>query len=83
MTPGSFSTITAREITGDELARVIEAKSRQDADAKRFDPPVVHGDTYWENVQHEMQVVIYRDQYAKRLARNARKEKIITKHSRP
>lgn len=73
MTPGSFDTITIREITGDELARTIEAKARTDADAETFDPPVVDESTYWEMVQKEMRAVIYREQYTKRLARNARK----------
>ena len=73
MTPGSFDPATAREITGDELARTIEAKARQDADAENFDPPAVDGATYWDKAQKEMRVVIYREQYTKRLARNARK----------
>ena len=73
MTPGSFDPTTAREITGDELARTIEAKARKDADAENFDPPAVDGATYWDKVQKEMRVVIYREQYTKRLARNSRK----------
>jgi len=73
MTPGSFDPTTAREIAGDELARTIEAKARQDADAENFDPPTVDGATYWDKAQKEMRVVIYREQYTKRLARNARK----------
>ena len=56
MTPGSLAPITAREITGDELARTIEAKERQDADAEAFDPPAVDGATYWDKVQKEMRV---------------------------
>ena len=73
MTPGSFDPTTAREITGDELARSIEAKARHDADAGNFSPPTVDGATYWDKAQSEMRVVIYREQYAKRLARNNRK----------
>jgi uncharacterized protein involved in high-affinity Fe2+ transport len=77
MTPGSFDPITAREITGDDLARTIEAKARQDADTGTFAPPVRDGATYWDNVQKQMQVVIYQEQYTKRLARNARKAKKV------
>lgn len=73
MTPGSFDPITAREITGDELARTIEAKARQDADAGNFEPPAVDAATYWDKVQKEMRFVVYREQYTKRRARNARK----------
>lgn len=74
MIPGSFDPATAREITGDELARTIEAKARQDADAENFDPPAEDGATYWDKVRMKMRVVIYREQYAKRLARNERKK---------
>lgn len=71
---GSFDPTTAREITGDAFSRTIETKARQDADVGNFDPPSVYGSTYWENVQNEMRVVIYREQYTKRIARNARKK---------
>lgn len=72
MTPRSFDPITAREITGDELARTIEAKARRDAGKGTFDPPDVAGVTYWGGVQKEMRAVIYREQYKRRLSRNAR-----------
>ena len=73
MIPGGFDPITAREIIGDELARTIETKARQDADTENFDPPAIDGSTYWGNVQKEMRVVIYREQYARRITRNIRK----------
>lgn len=73
MKPGSFDPTSAREVTGDDVARTIEAKARKDADAQTFDPPELDGVTYWDKVQQEMQTVIYREQYTKRLARNARK----------
>jgi len=76
MTPGSFDPITARDIIGDEPARAIETKARMDADAKTFACPGVDGSTYWANVENEMRAVLYREQYAKRLARNARKSVI-------
>ena len=73
MTPLSFDSTTAREIVGDVLARVIEAKARLDADSECFDAPLVYGATYWTTVQSAMRVVIYREQYTKRMARNERK----------
>ena len=79
MTPGSFDHITAREVIGDDLARSIEAKARTDADSGTFDPPAVRGaGTYWGKVQHEMEFIAYREQYGKRLARNARKCRVST-----
>lgn len=73
MTPGGFDLATAREIVGDAFARTIEAKARTDADAMEFSPPAISGATYWGKVLKEMQVVVYTEQYTKRLARNARK----------
>jgi hypothetical protein len=73
MTPGAFDPITAREITGDAMARAIEAKARQDEDSEKFDPPAVDGETYWGQVQQEMRAAVYREQYKKRIARNTRK----------
>jgi hypothetical protein len=72
LTPGSFDPSTAREVTGDELARVIEDKARRDADAQNYDPPFMHGETYWESAQSAMRAVVYREQYTKRLNRNVR-----------
>ena len=73
MKPGSFDLTTAREMIRDNAVRVIEAKSRKDADAETFDPPIVAGTTYFDMVQAEMRIIIYREQYAKRIARSARK----------
>jgi hypothetical protein len=78
MTPGSFDPVTARDVLGDELARSIELKARKDADVEFFDPPITNGKTYWDGVQGSMCLVIYREQYKKRLARNTRK--IINEH---
>jgi len=73
VTPESFDLTTAREVVGDSLARTIEAKARQDADAQNFDPPTPSEATYWDRALKEFETVVYREQYAKRLARNARK----------
>lgn len=77
MTPMSFDLATARETIGDDFARVIEAKARKDADEEKFNPPSVDGSSYWDKAQKEMEFVIYREQYTKRLARNARKVALI------
>lgn len=73
ITPGSFDLITAREITGDSLARNIEGKARQDADVEGYDPPKVDGEFYWQKVERQMQAIVYHEQYKKRLERNNRK----------
>ena len=73
MTPLSFDAQTAREIVGDAEARVIEAKARADADAGGWDAPKVDGVTYWSKVQAQMSVIVYREQFFKRKARNERK----------
>ena len=71
--PLSFDASTAREITGDAQARLVEEKARSDADADKFDPPSSHGQTYWDQVRSEMLCVVYREQFTKRRARNLRK----------
>ena len=73
MIPGSFDSATAREVLGDDAARDIEAKARRDAAAGTFSPPPVAQGGYWGSVVAAMQDVIYREQHAKRTARNARK----------
>lgn len=73
MTPGSFDHQTARQITGDAESRTIEAKARQDADAKTWEPPSLGGETYWGQVQAEMRLAVYREQWSKRNDRNERK----------
>ena len=75
MKPLHFDATTAREIVGDAQARSIEAKARADADAHVFAPPVAEAKTYWGQVQGQMREIVYAEQYAKRLARNARKAK--------
>jgi hypothetical protein len=67
MIPLSFDPQTAREMTGDEAARVIEAKARSDADAGTFDPPK------WVCLRSQMQIVVYTDQFYRRDNRNRRK----------
>jgi hypothetical protein len=74
MTPLSFDPATAREVTGDADARAIEAKARADADEQTFCPPATNGETYWSQVQAAMRLVVYREQYTKRIARNERKK---------
>lgn len=73
MKPHSFDPKTAREVVGDSRARVIEAKARSDADAKAYDFPIGDYETYWGGVIVSMEMVVYREQYAKRMARNERK----------
>lgn len=73
MTPLGFDPKTAREVVGDSRARVIEAKARSDADAKAYDFPIGGYETYWDGVVVSMEMVVYREQYAKRMARNERK----------
>jgi hypothetical protein len=74
MTPRSFDAETSREVTGDERSRGIEAKARADADLGVFDPPKVgEFKTYWGQCQESFALVVYESQYAKRIARNARK----------
>jgi hypothetical protein len=73
MKPGSFDPVTAREIVGDALARIIETKARADADKRVYDPPRAGGATYWDCVTRQMEVVIYQTQYGRRAARNDRK----------
>ena len=76
MKPGSFDPETAREMVGDESARVIEAKARTDADAGVFDPPKGAARTYWDAVQDKMRHIVYAEQHKKRTERNARKQGI-------
>lgn len=83
MTPFSFDHATAREITGDDQARHIEAKARQDADAGAFDPPTLTGESYWSQVQSQMCIVVYRVQHQKRLERNLRKSAQIKPQTLP
>ena len=75
MTPLSFDLTTARAIVGDTESRVIEDKARKDADRQAFEPlePVFNGGGYWSGVQESMRMVVYREQYTKRLERNRRK----------
>lgn len=73
MTPLSFDAQTAREIVGDNEARAIEQKARQDADKSEYAAPCVTGKTYWAQVQAQMRAIVYREQFMKRKARNERK----------
>jgi hypothetical protein len=74
MTPGSFDSVTAREMVGDQQARIIELKARQDADANNYAPPEYGPDgTYFYKVMKEMERVVYSEQFKKRTERNKRK----------
>lgn len=74
VTPQSFDADTARTVVGDAHARQIEAKARKDADAGVFDPPdALLTVSYWGQVQDAMRLVVYREQFTKRTARNQRK----------
>jgi len=77
MMPGSFDPVTSRQVIGDDLARVIEAKARSDADAENYDAIYWEATgltaTYWDAAMCEMMRVVYHAQYAKRVARNKRK----------
>lgn len=73
MKPLSFDPKTAREMTGDEKSRRIEAKARLDADLKSWKPPDIEGETYADRLFSQMQQIVYREQYTKRLLRNERK----------
>lgn len=73
MNPLQFDQSTARKVCGDAMIRSIESKARKDAETGKYDPPSVEGVTYWEAAQMQMQAVVYREQYGKRLARIERK----------
>lgn len=74
MKPGSFDQETAREMVGDERARVIEAKARVDADEGNYSPPEQPAArTYMDGVNAGMERVVYRTQFNKRVERNKRK----------
>lgn len=73
MTPGSFDPQTAREVVGDAVAREIESGARSDADRGAYSPPKWLAQTYWDRVRASMAEVVYREQFSKRSARNARK----------
>ena len=76
ITPFSFDPRTSREVVGHEFALVIEAKARTDADADNFCPPEEGGASYWDRSKNHMRVVVYLEQYRKRLNRNLRKAEI-------
>lgn len=74
MTPKSFDPETARHMVGDERARNIEARARADADNGK--PEVLeqlNPLTYWAQVQHAFERVVYDTQYQRRVQRNQRK----------
>lgn len=73
MIPGSFDPATARTFVGDAQARALEQSARQDADAGAYAPPPISGETYASQVAAQMCAIVYREQYTRRLARNARK----------
>lgn len=70
MTPKSFDIDTAKEMVGDTRMRLIEAKARADADAGVSDSPKRKpGASYWDNVQDDMDYVVYVTAHHKRLER--------------
>lgn len=73
MIPLSFDPKTAREMTGDEQSRAIEAKARADAEMRSWNPPKIDGATYADRLFSQMRQIVYREQYTRRLARNERK----------
>ncbi len=78
MIPLSFDSETSRAIIGDDQARIIEAKARSDADSNICNLPekIFCDESYFNCAMNEMRIVIYIEQYKKRLARNARKVSI-------
>lgn len=75
---GSFDLATAREVAGTARTQALEAKARLDASAGTFLPPVAWalGGSYWSSVQHSLEIVIYAQQYKKRIERNQRKSQV-------
>ncbi|MBC7603279.1 MAG: hypothetical protein H7255_11560 [Ramlibacter sp.] len=75
MTPMSFDIETARDVVGEDKARILESTARLDADAGVFNLPVAAFDeaVYWGAVKNEMQRIVYAAQHTKRVARNTRK----------
>jgi hypothetical protein len=77
MKPLSFDPVTAREMVGDDRARVIEKLAREHADQGEdaFAPPRAASapSSPWAAYQEEFEAVVYREQFGRRLARNARK----------
>jgi hypothetical protein len=72
----------ARQIVGDEQARIIEAKAREDADATMYvSPSPLFGKAYQGQFMDSARMVVYRTQYTKRLWRNARKANSILQTS--
>lgn len=72
MIPGSFDAATSREMVGDERARSIEQKARQDADAGVYDPPNSKATTYWGMAQEDFATMVYATQYKRRMERIVR-----------
>lgn len=77
MTPRSFDQETCREMVGDERARAIEAKAREDADSGRYSPPAKAATSYWGQCQEDFASLVYGHQFKSRLERNARKRNAL------
>jgi hypothetical protein len=77
MKPQSFDPATSREMVGDDRARVIERLAREHADIGEdaYAPPrgTAAPSSPWAAYQEEFEAVVYREQFGRRLARNARK----------
>lgn len=80
MTPRSFDPITCRSIVGDERARLLEARAREDADSADLDepgaayrPPAAGEGTYWDQVRSESEIRTYWQAFQKRIERRRRK----------
>ena len=77
MKPRSFDVQTCREMLGDELARQIEARARDDADkGLEAYSPIKPEDFYswWDTCKNIFVAVVYHEQFLKRLERNKRKQ---------
>jgi len=83
MTPGKFDIDTAREMLGDDLARNIESKAREDADGgvNSYSPPDMPCNTYWDSVMLEMRKAVYLSQFHRRILRNRRKAELAESNS--
>ena len=62
-----------RDAVGDERARKIEAKARQDAEVLRFDPPGRETATYQAELMLSAEMIVYAVAYSRRAQRNERK----------
>lgn len=77
--PGSFDTETARHMLGDERARAIEAKAREDAGAGLWLAPECVGGSYLDGIRNAFERSVYANQWGRRDERNKRKASAASK----